>query len=73
MEDSDQCRFVKRCPMFSQFASQATLRIFQIHYCQGEFSQCERYKRASAGVMPPADLLPDGSLLRNRTPRKQEG
>ena len=55
--------------MFPEFGSQATLRIFQIHFCHGEYSQCERYKRASVGIMPPTDLLPDGTLLRRRTKR----
>lgn len=53
--------------MFGEFSSQATLRIFQIHYCHGDFLRCVRHQRASKGVMPPADLLPDGSLLRQRT------
>ena len=53
--------------MFGDFSSQATLRIFQIHYCQGDYGSCARYKSASQGIMPAANLLPDGSFLRSRT------
>lgn len=52
--------------MFEQFSSQATLQIFKIHYCRGDFGTCERYKSASKGTMPQPDLLPDGTLLKKR-------
>lgn len=69
-DDEHHCKFVRKCPMFGEFSSRATLRIFQIHYCYGDYGRCERYKRATRGFMPPADLLPDGTLLR---PRAQTG
>lgn len=49
--------------MFPRFQSEAILRIYQIRYCEGDFGRCERYKRASDGVMPPASLLPDGEHI----------
>ena len=59
--------------MFGEFASRSTLRIFQIHYCHGDHGKCERFRKASQGVMPPPNLLPDGSELRPRPPgRKPE-
>ena len=68
-DDNQPCRFVARCPMFPLFSSKETLRIFQIHYCHSaNHSECERFKKASRGVMPDPTLLPDGSHLPNRPP-----
>lgn len=71
-DDEQRCRFATKCPMFPLFSSQLTLRIFQIHYCQSQnHSECERYKRAVRGEMPPPTLLPDGTHLANRPGNKK--
>lgn len=49
--------------MFGAFESQTVLKIFQIRYCNGDHSKCERFKLASSGTMPDSDLLPDGDRL----------
>ena len=56
--------------MFGRFSSASTLGVFQIHYCNGAYGNCERYKRASKGVMPSSSLLPDGTYLQVRVKRK---
>lgn len=61
--DGKQCRFLAKCPMFPLFTSKSILRIYQIRYCEGTYTDCARYKKASQGVMPPANLLPDGDVL----------
>lgn len=65
----DPCKFIKRCPMFPRFASGGMLRVYQIHYCEGTFSECARYRLASQGQMPRPDLLPDGGRLREPAQR----
>jgi len=58
-----KCRFIDRCPMFPLFRSDAVKRIYQIHYCEGSFENCQRYQSASQGVMPDSRLLPDGKMI----------
>ena len=65
-ETSEHCPFKTRCPMFPEFQNKSVLRVFQIFYCEGDFKNCERYKRASKGVMPPPTLLPDGTSIEGR-------
>lgn len=57
------CERVNGCPMFKQFRMKSTLAVWQARYCDGDFSQCERWKRVHAGQEVPAALLPNGKLL----------
>ena len=52
--------------MFPIFSSRHILRIYQIQYCESRFENCERFKLASCGEMPDANLLPDGDRLPSR-------
>ena len=52
--------------MFPIFQNRHVLRIYQIQYCESRFKDCERYKQASKGTMPPPELLPDGKNLSER-------
>ncbi|MEZ4215730.1 MAG: hypothetical protein R3E88_04565 [Myxococcota bacterium] len=61
-----RCPFIARCPMFPLFESQHVLRIYQIQFCESKFERCMRHQKASRGVMPPANLLPDGQTLTSR-------
>jgi hypothetical protein len=63
------CPKMVACPVFPEFKNRAALNVMQALYCEGEFTRCERYKSISTGVIPPRDLLPDGSTL-NGTSRK---
>jgi len=49
--------------MYPRFSSKAVLAIYKTFYCKGSFEKCKRYELASEGVMPDADLLPDGDRL----------
>ena len=44
--------------MYPVFQNKHVLRIYQIQYCESRFEDCERYKLASAGTMPPPEVLP---------------
>lgn len=57
------CERVNGCPMFKQFKMKSSLAVWQAHYCDGDFSRCERWKRVHAGQEVPASLLPNGKLL----------
>ncbi len=39
------------------------LRIWQIHYCEGEHEKCARYQHSLAGKSVPLTLLPNGEQL----------
>lgn len=49
--------------MFPLFRRKVVLRIFQIRYCESEFTECARYRLATAGTMPDPRMLPDGDWL----------
>jgi hypothetical protein len=57
------CARVERCPLFQHFALKSSLLIWTTRYCNGEFSRCERLKRATAGQAVPATMLPNGKML----------
>ncbi len=62
------CRFISRCPMYPKFKNEFGVRMFKMTYCESSnFEQCARYKLASNGEMPPADLLPNGRTLAGGT------
>jgi hypothetical protein len=50
--------------MFPLFETGPDLARWQIAYCRGAYSQCERYKLTTLGRPVPGDLLPNGTLLR---------
>jgi len=41
----------------------AALRVWQINYCQSEYTRCARYQLACAGKRMPSTLLPNGKTL----------
>ena len=41
----------------------SSLKVWQTYYCEGAFDRCERYKRASRGLVVPQNLLPNGKEL----------
>ncbi len=57
------CDHVTTCPMYALFSVKESLRVWQIHYCNGRFENCERLRRARAGEGVPRDLLPNGKRL----------
>lgn len=57
------CAHVSSCPLYALFTVKASLRVWQIHYCNGRFEDCARLKLAKAGEAVPSDLLPNGKRL----------
>jgi len=45
------------------FQLQATLRTWQIRYCEADYVACERYRVAKNGEPVPLQLLPNGRML----------
>ena len=57
------CARVGTCPLFPLFTIQASLMVWKMRYCDGDFASCERYKLAVEGRQLPPNLLPNGKLL----------
>ncbi len=57
------CPKMPACPVFPEFKNRSALKMMQALYCEGDYGRCERFKTVSTGVIPPRDLLPDGSRL----------
>lgn len=54
------------CAMYSLFQHAGTLAVFQMRYCNGAYTECARYKRASEGLAVPLNLMPNGQLLKKK-------
>lgn len=61
---SKACRFQARCPIYPRFSLDSVLAIYKTFYCNSDFEKCKRYESANKGVVPDADLLPDGERMR---------
>ncbi len=61
------CSHTKNCELFPQFALNPALKVWQTHYCEGEFAQCARYQLSLEGKTIPLNLLPNGKRV--ETPR----
>lgn len=63
MSEKKSCPHVDACPMYELFRHAGTLAVWQINYCAGEYTRCERYKLNCQNVPVPKDLLPNGARL----------
>jgi hypothetical protein len=57
------CTHITSCPLFPQFTLKASLNVWQVHYCNGDFEKCARLKLSKAGQRVPPNLLPNGKSL----------
>jgi hypothetical protein len=57
------CPHVATCPLFPLFTLKASLSVWQIHYCNGQFETCERHRLGKNGTRVPPNLLPNGRTL----------
>ena len=57
------CPRVEHCEIYPLFRLRASLRTWQIRYCEAAYEQCERYRLAQRGQAMPQNLLPNGKLL----------
>ncbi|MHB8454589.1 MAG: ankyrin repeat domain-containing protein [Acidiferrobacterales bacterium] len=61
------CSHTKNCELFPQFALNPALKVWQVHFCEGEFSRCARFQLSLQGKTVPLNLLPNGKRV--ETPR----
>jgi hypothetical protein len=59
-----ECPHVRGCEMYGLLKLSGTLKAWQSRYCRAEFAQCARYQASLAGRRVPANLMPNGALLR---------
>jgi hypothetical protein len=46
------------------------LKTWQVRYCTGDYTSCERYKRGLRGLPVPQELMPNGATLRRSSSGK---
>jgi hypothetical protein len=59
----DHCPFTKGCRLYPMFLLQASLKTWQIRYCETNYEGCARYQVAKRGDIVPLQLLPNGKML----------
>ena len=59
----DECPKLDDCPIFNEFKTDASKRIWTRKYCTGDFEECERFQRAERGEDVPMSLLPSGERV----------
>lgn len=64
------CSHVSSCELFPHISKPGFLRVWQINYCESEFTRCERYRLSSEGRSVPVTLLPNGQSLTALAPKK---
>lgn len=57
------CPRIVSCPLFARFRMKSSLKVWQAHYCEGDFGRCERWRLIDANKPVPAGLLPNGRTL----------
>ncbi len=58
-----QCPHASSCPLYPLFTLKGMLKVWQTNYCESEYERCERFKRSTAGLSVPPNMLPNGRLL----------
>ena len=61
------CPHTKDCPLFEQFRMESALRVWQMGYCESDYSRCARHKMVCSGADVPPNMLPNGKLIKLRT------
>jgi hypothetical protein len=58
------CPNTHGCPLFPLFRLRASLRVWQIQFCESDsHASCARFRLAAAGSRVPPNLLPNGRTL----------
>ncbi len=55
------CPMYEKCPLLPTLSEKEREEVVK-KYCKGDFESCARKKIKDSGKMPPANLMPDGSL-----------
>ena len=57
------CTHSSTCELYTQFALNPALQVWQLHYCQAEFQRCVRFQMSLRKELVPLNLLPNGSKV----------
>lgn len=57
------CTHCDQCELYTQFALNPALQVWQAHYCQGEYQRCVRFQMSLRKETVPLNLLPNGSKV----------
>lgn len=57
------CTHSSTCELYTQFALNPALQVWQLHYCQGDFQRCVRFQMSLRKELVPLNLLPNGSKV----------
>ena len=57
------CSHIETCELFPELTVNSALKVWQVFYCWGDFSQCVRYQRSQEGQASPITLLPNGKSM----------
>lgn len=57
------CPYVETCELYPLFRLRASMKTWQIRYCESDHSVCERFRRSERGEPVPPELLPNGMTL----------
>jgi len=57
------CTHCDHCELYAQFALNPALQIWQIHYCQADFSRCVRFQMSLRRETVPLNMLPNGTRV----------
>lgn len=57
------CPYIDSCQLYPLFRLRASMKTWQIRYCQADFTSCERYRLSKDGRLVPPELLPNGMSL----------
>jgi len=58
-----RCAHITSCELFPKFGMRGSLKVWTSFYCEGNFENCDRYKRSLRGEPVPPHLLPNGREL----------
>lgn len=57
------CTNTESCELYAQFASHPALRVWQTHYCSGDYKRCARFQLSIQKQVVPLNLLPNGTTI----------
>jgi hypothetical protein len=57
------CPFIQNCQLYPLFRLRASMKTWQIRYCESEYTTCERFRLSKEGKPVPPELLPNGMSL----------
>jgi len=57
------CPQIGGCELFPLLTKPGFLRVWQINYCEADYTRCARYQRSLCGKNVAVTLLPNGQEL----------